>query len=43
MAKPPEMLGNDVCWHLYDMPCSVFNVTSKQVDWERLDAQTNGL
>lgn len=43
MAKTTEMLGNDMCWHIYDMPCSLFNVTSKQMDWERLDTQTNGL
>jgi len=43
MAKPTEMLGNEVCLHLHDFPCSLFHVTSKQMDWERLEAQTNRL
>jgi hypothetical protein len=40
MAKPTEMLGNEVCLHLHDFLCSLFHVTSKQMDWERLEAQT---
>jgi hypothetical protein len=38
IAKPTEKLGNEMCLHLYDMPCSLFHVTSKQMDWERLEA-----
>jgi hypothetical protein len=38
MALPTETLGNEMCLHLYDMPCSLFDVTSKQIDWERLEA-----
>jgi hypothetical protein len=33
MTMPTEMLGNKVRLDLYDM-----HVTSKQIDWERLEA-----